>query len=456
MSNYKTILFRADASSTIGTGHIMRDLVLAKQYPNDKIYFATRDLEGNLNDKIKESGYEVITLKSNDIDKLDKIIKKLDIDLLIIDHYEIDYDFEKKLKTQNSKLKILSFDDTYEKHYCDILLNHNIYADKERYRGLVPEFCELRCGEKYTLLREEFYKAKKQLKTQNSKLKIFLAMGGSDSANLNIPILEILKEFENLNVDVVTTTANQKLKELESYCKDKKWVKLHVNSKTIAKLMRESDFGIITPSVTANEAYFMKLAFIAIKTAHNQKEMVEFLKMNRYGVFSDLTLLKKYLKSILRIQLKNFSSLLLSEQKMILKWRNNPSVRKWMFNQDIIDLENHIKYISSLKDNKDKIYFLVKQFSNYLGVIDFTQITTKSAYIGLYSNPDLKSVGAILMKNIIEYGFGKLNVENLLSEVFSDNQKAISLYKKFNFKEIDRKLVDNREVILMELNNENR
>jgi len=29
MSNNKTILFRADSSSTIGTGHIMRDLVLA-------------------------------------------------------------------------------------------------------------------------------------------------------------------------------------------------------------------------------------------------------------------------------------------------------------------------------------------------------------------------------------------------------------------------------------------
>jgi len=39
----KTILFRADSSSTIGTGHIMRDLVLAQKYAKKgyKIIFGT-------------------------------------------------------------------------------------------------------------------------------------------------------------------------------------------------------------------------------------------------------------------------------------------------------------------------------------------------------------------------------------------------------------------------------
>ena len=55
MSNKpKNILFRADSSSTIGTGNIMRDLVLAEQFQDAHIVFATQDLPGNLNHKIKE------------------------------------------------------------------------------------------------------------------------------------------------------------------------------------------------------------------------------------------------------------------------------------------------------------------------------------------------------------------------------------------------------------------
>lgn len=298
------ILFRADSSSTIGTGHIMRDIVLAKQYPNANITFATQELEGNINHKITESGYKIKILKSNDIKELDKLIKKLSIVMIVIDHYGIDYNFEKQLKTQNSSLKILSFDDTYEKHYCDILLNHNISADKKKYKGLVPKHCELRCGSKYTLLRDEFIvekkklKQKKQFKIQNcpkeiplgATLKIFLAMGGADHSNININILKVLKHFlkesdkhkKNIKVNLVTTTANKNLKELQEYCKNKAWIKLHINSNKIAKLMRKSDLAIVTPSVTVNEVYFMRLPFIAIKTADNQMDMYNYLTKKKF------------------------------------------------------------------------------------------------------------------------------------------------------------------------------
>ena len=162
----KNILFRADSSSTIGTGHIMRDLVLATQYPKATITFATLNLDGN--HKIIEAGYKIEILKSNNIQELDKLIKKLNIDMLIIDHYGIDKKQEKQLSILNSQLSIMVLDDTYEKHYCDILLNHNISADKKKYKGKVPKNCELKCGAKYTLLREEFVKALKEQAIQHS------------------------------------------------------------------------------------------------------------------------------------------------------------------------------------------------------------------------------------------------------------------------------------------------
>ncbi|MFW2605378.1 UDP-2,4-diacetamido-2,4,6-trideoxy-beta-L-altropyranose hydrolase [Aliarcobacter butzleri] len=305
------ILIRADSSSYIGTGHIMRDLVLAKKFSKDQIIFATQDLEGNINHKIKESNYNIEILNNNNFEELNKLIKKLNIDMIIIDHYEINYDFEKKLKEQNSKLKIFVFDDTYEKHYCDILLNHNIYADEKKYTNLVPKDCELKCGTNYTLLREEFLEAKKQKQTiKKNRLKtLFIAMGGTDHKNLNITILKNIKIVckKNIKVNLVTTTANRNLEKLKRYCKDKEWINLHINSKEVANLMNQSDFAIITPSVTANEAYFLDLPFIAIKTAKNQKQMYKFLKTNNYFILKKFneSSLKKYLKLFMEGKIEN-------------------------------------------------------------------------------------------------------------------------------------------------------
>lgn len=46
MSNSpKSILFRADSSSTMGTGHIMRDLVLAQQFADAKVIVPEASLQ---------------------------------------------------------------------------------------------------------------------------------------------------------------------------------------------------------------------------------------------------------------------------------------------------------------------------------------------------------------------------------------------------------------------------
>jgi len=293
------VLIRTDSSSKIGIGHVMRDLVLAEQFEKDKVFFATRNLEGNINEKIINSGFELLNVKSNVAGELISLIKNLKIDLLVIDHYEIDYNYETYIK-DNLGIKIICLDDTYEKHNCDILLNHNVSADESKYKDLVPEYCELRCGFDFTLLRKEFIDAKKNkiIIKKNSKLKtVFIVMGGADHSNINIRILEVLSGFSAIKAIVVTTKANNNLAELQDYCLDNNWIDLHVNSNRIAYLIRISDFAIVTPSVIVNEILFMELPFIAIKTAVNQNDMYEYLVKNNYPV------LEEFNPSILKVKL---------------------------------------------------------------------------------------------------------------------------------------------------------
>ncbi|MDA3886293.1 MAG: UDP-2,4-diacetamido-2,4,6-trideoxy-beta-L-altropyranose hydrolase [Candidatus Delongbacteria bacterium] len=457
------ILFRTDSSSTIGTGHIMRDLVLAEQFKDANIIFATQDLSGNINHKIEEKDHTIKILNSNDIEELINIIKKYSIEMIVIDHYEIDHDYEKALK-EITGITIYVLDDTYKKHYCDILLNHNIYADNLRYKSLVPENCELRCGADFTLLREEFKfeKTKQSQSTQEIK-NIFIAMGGADHSNLNIKILKILEDFTSIHVNVVTTTANKYLTELQDYILDKDNVTLYINTNHIANLMNEADFAIVTPSVTLNEIVYLNVPFIAIKTAYNQDEMYMYLTQHGYSVLEkfNATVLKSKIENTLdsiKTELINFIDLSIDEKKMVLMWRNDPNIRKWMFAQEIISLNDHLNYIDSLEEKEDRTYFLVKKASQAIGVIDFTNIDNKNkrTEFGIYSNPEIKGVGNSLMNSIIDYAFNKLKINTLVSEVFDSNNAAISLYIRYSFEEIEVKKVNGQSIVCMELKNENR
>jgi spore coat polysaccharide biosynthesis predicted glycosyltransferase SpsG len=190
----------------------------------------------------------------------------------------------------------MALDDTYQKHHCDILLNHNICGDKSKYEDLVPANCELRCGAKYTLLRDEFIQEKNI--TREKIYDYLIAMGGSDISNLNIPILEVLEQFKpNQRIVVITTMANANLQDLKEFIKNKPNITLEINSTQIAKLINQSKLAIITPSVTANEVYFLDIPLIAIKVAENQLFMYEFLEDNGFFVLEqfDKTLLKHIL-----------------------------------------------------------------------------------------------------------------------------------------------------------------
>jgi len=270
------ILIRADSSSEIGLGHIMRDLVLAGQYSDDTVSFACQNLEGNIIDRIP---YPVHVLASNEPEEISKLITGLNIDMVVFDHYGIDAIYERKIKNQTG-ITILSFDDTYANHYCDILLNHNISADPQRYQGLVPEYCELRCGSDYTLIRDEF-KAEKAI-DREKVYDIFISMGGTDPTNMTLTILKTLSD--DLSVCVVTTSGNAHLDELESFIRGKENIALHVNSERVAKLLHQSRLAIVTPSVMVHEVLFMEIPFIAIKTAPNQTDLYAYLNARNYPV----------------------------------------------------------------------------------------------------------------------------------------------------------------------------
>jgi UDP-4-amino-4,6-dideoxy-N-acetyl-beta-L-altrosamine N-acetyltransferase len=152
----------------------------------------------------------------------------------------------------------------------------------------------------------------------------------------------------------------------------------------------------------------------------------------------------------MRVQLLDFTTLDTQLLTTVLAWRNHSDIRRWMLSDDEISLENHLRFVESLKNRADKCYFLVQRESESIGVIDFTDITQNSAEIGIYANPQMRGVGEALMNALIEYGFSTLGVKILIATVFTDNERAKHLYEKFDFIERSRTFYNEREMIIME------
>jgi len=198
------------------------------------------------------------------------------------------------------------------------------------------------------------------------------------------------------------------------------------------------------------------------KTIKEQFNLLRIVDNENYPAFFEIDgnryILKIELDKWGGVELVDFVDLSLDEKKMVLNWRNDESIKKWMYSQDAIIIENHLQYIDTLEASKTKQYMAVKMLDKYIGVIDFTNINfqTKTTDFGLYANPFEKvaGVGRILEECCIKYAFEILKLDTMMLEVFNDNERAINLYKKYNFQEAGKKEINNKEVICMELRNE--
>jgi len=155
------------------------------------------------------------------------------------------------------------------------------------------------------------------------------------------------------------------------------------------------------------------------------------------------------------VELLNYCELTKEQSLEVLQMRNHYDVRKWMFNDNEILEEEHMGFIKSLAKCSTKLYFLVIQGKQQVGVINFTNISESdsSAELGIYANLNatIKGKGSILLNSAIEYSKKYMHLDNLNLEVFPDNKRAINLYEKFGFSQLGFSKHQNNDVVKMTL-----
>ncbi|MGM9956184.1 MAG: UDP-2,4-diacetamido-2,4,6-trideoxy-beta-L-altropyranose hydrolase [Peribacillus sp.] len=295
---------RVDSSLEIGTGHVMRCLTLAGNLRKRgvTVRFICREHVGHSADLIEENGFEVFLLPvfqingntqnhtqySNwlgaplmvDVYQTKEILKTGSTDLLIIDHYAIDEQWERKFRDVSKKIMVID-DLADRKHDCDVLIDQNYHEhSKRRYETLVPSSCKKFLGPSYALLREEFHEQwKKQIIREGSLKRILIFFGGIDQTNETGRAIESFLNLgrDDIQVDVVVGKSNPHIKELKTICQPYDHVHVYCQVSNIAELMGQADLSIGAGGSTTWERCYLSLPSIVWSVAENQVEICKGL-----------------------------------------------------------------------------------------------------------------------------------------------------------------------------------
>jgi UDP-2,4-diacetamido-2,4,6-trideoxy-beta-L-altropyranose hydrolase len=295
------IFFRVDASDRIGTGHVMRCLTLAKELARHgaRISFICRSFYSNMCEKLQSEGCTVHCLPCTldirnshdetrseyadwlgsswqvDAEQTAAILKResSQVDWLIVDHYAIDYKWEKSLRPYVNKIMIID-DLADRRHECDLLLDQNFNQEMLlRYKEYVDTKCVTLLGPAYALLRPMFAEERKRAKIVGSKIRrIHVFFGGVDLTNLTAKSLEAIRQlsYKDIYVDVIVGKTNPYKNQIEGICSKNPNIKFYCQVESIAKLMAKADLALGAAGTTTWERCCLGLGTLLISVAKNQ------------------------------------------------------------------------------------------------------------------------------------------------------------------------------------------
>lgn len=309
------IVFRTDASSDIGTGHVMRCLTLANALKKNgaECHFICRAHPNNLIDFVKKHGYQVHVLPFEEPDSIKRkvntdgaenelahshwlcapwqtdaeqtsiILKKIKPKWLIVDHYALDTNWECAVKVNCEYLMVI--DDIADRlHDCDLLLDQNLGRTSDDYSELIKSDCKTLIGPKYALLRPEFahlreYSLKRREVPQLNQ--ILITMGGIDTQNVTGRILDTLSSCplpDDCRITVVLGVHAPWLQSVKQQALDLPWkIDVLMNVSNMAEIMADSDLAIGAAGSTSWERCCLGIPTLMVVLADNQQDAATFL-----------------------------------------------------------------------------------------------------------------------------------------------------------------------------------
>jgi UDP-2,4-diacetamido-2,4,6-trideoxy-beta-L-altropyranose hydrolase len=275
----KHFVFRLDANARIGTGHLMRCLTIANELDQNlcSCHFICSELIQPLRSLITDKGYKYY-LEDSENGVL-AILKNINPEYLVIDHYGLDTKFESKAYAFSKRILVIE-DMANRTHFCDLLLDQSPLRSKADYKQIINPDCKLLLGPDYALIRPKFRQLRKSKIT--SWKKGLISFGGSDPYNITLLILKTLDsqlEVKKIKWTIIAGAANKHWKSLKDFTKYSQMdITLIKQTNQIAMVMANHDFAIGAAGSMAWERSCIGLPSLTIPIEDNQRVGIEHIK----------------------------------------------------------------------------------------------------------------------------------------------------------------------------------
>ncbi|NVC64583.1 UDP-2,4-diacetamido-2,4,6-trideoxy-beta-L-altropyranose hydrolase [Vibrio sp. 05-20-BW147] len=322
------VVIRVDASLHIGSGHVMRCLVLADALKKQgySIYFACLPQPGDMLSYIEERDFHVLRLTApNELitpryeadyqawlqrpeldDALDFIQVVGSADLVIADHYAIGKAWQGHIQHAFNCF-VIAIDDLAREHDADLIIDQTLGRNANDYVGRARPLV----GSEYAILAPNFASLREfaYLRTQpETRTKVLISMGGIDNPNATLKSLKSLVGNVNADFTVLLSPRAPHYQEVKAWCQQQEEVQHQDFEADMANLMLEHDIAIGAPGTTSWERACLGLPSILIPLADNQQMLCEQLILH---------------EAILKVALDDIDTqLLLTYQKALSQWND--------------------------------------------------------------------------------------------------------------------------------------
>lgn len=482
------VLIRADASPTIGSGHIARCLTLARvlRKQGSHVAFACRRLPGHRLDALQEEGFETFALPERyaeedpqqaiesmlpwqaDIDALDVLLDGHEgFDWIIADHYGLDHHWQTAARRWASR--IAAVDDLATRRYSvDLLLNQNLSGLSEHYAPLLPDGCRTLLGPRFAMLREEFMCPAIEIKPKARR--VLVNFGGFDAAMQTHHAMLALADFPELEVDFVAGADNPAWAQMQALAETRPNWRLHSFVSDFHQRMTEADLFVGAGGGTSWERAALGLPTICIAVSNNQhangevmaaagahvflgaREQVSVEQLRQaIGLVVDNVYLRQSLaersrqlvdgRGALRVAVALAGAVLkvrpatLDDAQLLFDGRNAEAVRRWSLDAGVIDWKQHLDWLTASLRNPQRLLLVAEGDDGPVGVLRY-DLRGFDAEVSLYllqGRFGLGWGGALLARGEAFASAHWPQMSAITAQVLPANQASLNVFRDAGF-----------------------